>query len=430
MGNEKRIGRAGFRAAVLVAVFGALLYAGLVVASERRTSAKDGAERSGQLADPFQEVGDHLAPNTPALISQEDALVADAQIIADTNGWSQADTLVRLKHQAKFSQLVPRLTQDYPATFAGSWTSTDKALPDSFVRFKGPVPPEAKALADSIGVRVNLNSDANYSSLEMGDRAARLQTELTALGSPEVATAVLVAEQRIVATAVKPAGLEGLSAEALLARLPSWTAADDISIDFIDGPLNRPAHTYGGAWMRYNGSRTCTSGFTAVRQGVTGVTTAGHCTDNQYEQPSDGLVYSAPFVIQHQGSWGDVEFHTSTHSEYARFYANVNDFRSVHLMFLAEGISAGDSMCGFGRKTLGERCGTVWATYVTCGSLGHMVLMVTSFMASGDSGGPFFLGTTAAGDFQGWCTIGGTSHTEFSVADYFDEAIGATLLFE
>ena len=423
--------RTGFRAAVFCTVFGALLYAGLVVASERRTSAKDGAERSGQFADPFQEVGDHLAPNTPALTSEDDALAADAQIIADTNGWSQADTLVRLKHQAKFSQLVARLAQDYPATFAGSWTSTDKALPDSFVRFKGPVPPEATALADSIGVRVNLNANAIYSSLDMRDRAARLQTELTALGSPEVGTAVLVAEQRIVATAVRPPGIEGLSVEAILARLPSWTAAGDISIDFIDGPLNQQAHTYGGAWMRDDGARECTSGFTAVRQGVTGVTTAGHCTGiNQYEQPSDGLVYSAPNIIEHQGSWGDVEFHSTTHAEYARFYANVNDFRSVHLMFLAEGISAGDSMCGFGRKTLGERCGTVWATYVTCGSLGHMVLMVTSFMATGDSGGPFFLGTTAAGDFQGWCIFSGTSHTEFSVADYFDEAIGATLLFE
>lgn len=426
----KAISLRTIRAAALSSAICLAIFTGLLMAGASRGTAPVTAGEADQFASGVLEVPDHDAPEEP-LTSDEDALAADAQAIADKFGWSQADTLLRLRHQEDFGELVVQLAKDYPDSFAGSWTSMDTALPDSFVRFKGSVPEAAVALAQSRGVSVTFQGDSTYSLSEMRERAAALYQELAALGSPEVATGVRASEQMIIASAVWPPGLQSLTADELVARLPDWAAAEDIAIDFTKGPLTQPAHTYGGAWMRDDGSRECTSGFTAVRNGITGVTTAGHCAGlNQYEQPSDGLVYSAPFVMQHTTTWGDFEFHTTSHPEYARFHADLGDFRSVHLMFLSEGISEGDAICGFGRKTLDKQCRTVWATFFTCGQYGHLLLTLDSIMASGDSGGPFFLGTTAYGDFYGWCFVGNSSHSVVSLADYFDEALDADILTE
>lgn len=375
-----------------------------------------------------------VPPVTPPLTSRQDALEADARTIAEQTGRDIETVRLQLVQQLEFDGLVDEVAGAYPETFAGSWTEIDTTTPESFIRFKGSVPSAAADRVASGDANVTLLDAARYSLAEMYSRARMLHADLSALGATEVSTAVDAEMQEIFATATWPEGTEGSGQEALLDRLPESARASDISIVFINGPLSQPAHTYGGAWMLDDGAAECTSGFTATQAGTTGVTTAAHCNGiNQYRQPDTDPViqYSAPWVNEHYGQWGDVEFHTTTHPEYARFYADVDDFRSVNGVQTAASIDAGDAICGFGRKSNEKHCGYVKYAGVTCGSLGSLVYTTAAGHLKGDSGGPIFLGTIAYGGFMGWCThADGVSYDAFSVAHYFPYAIGVSVLTE
>ena len=373
-----------------------------------------------------------VSPSTPPVTAENDAIASDIAATAEHTVRSVESMAALYRHGQDFDDLVLRIRAQYEDVFAGAWTNPDG--PESFVAFKGEIPTDVASLASTYdGIDVTLLSSAAYSFGEMNARAALIHATLTAFGSSEVTIGVDVEGQRILATATPPRGLELLSNAELVSLLPETAQAADVSILFHKGPLVVPAHTYGGAWMRDDGARECTSGFTAKRGSVFGVTTAGHCTGlNEYEQPEDGLVYAAPFVVEHrEGPWGDVEFHsTPDHADFARFYADIGDFRSVRAVEPAGAIDKTDAVCGFGRKSLDKHCGSVKFTEFTCGTIGRLVLTDAQGHQKGDSGGPMFFGLTAFGDFYGWCNIGGVVYTAFSVADYFDEAINATVLTE
>jgi streptogrisin C len=366
-----------------------------------------------------------MPPDSPPLSTADEALAADARTLADQNGLSVGETMAQLERQEAFDALVVRLKEDYVETFAGSWGDDSGRL---FVRFKGDAPTAAVTAAAELGVTVTIQDRATQSAIEMQTRAGELHADLMALGTEEVATSVSVERQLIEATVMLPPGIK-THAE-LLGRLPASARAPDILINLVSERVLIPAHTYGGAWMRADGSRVCTSAFSARRGSTFGVTTAGHCAGvDEYEQPEDGLRYAAPFVIQHYGDWGDIEFHTTPdHSDVGNFYADVNDFRNVASVRNAAAIDPSDAVCAFGRKSLDRKCGSVVRAQVQCGTLGHMVGTDVAGLLQGDSGGPWFLGTVAYGSFMGWCTIGGEVLSLFTVADYFDEAIGAIVL--
>ena len=95
----------------------------------------------------------------------------------------------------------------------------------------------------------------------------------------------------------------------------------------------------------------------------------------------------------------------------------------------------GDVYCGFGRSTNGNACSTVqWGNY-DCGSVGKQVILSldnqVGAMHLGDSGGPWYVGTTAAGIFMGWCVMpsDGKAHLSFSKVAYGYQALGVTLMF-
>jgi len=347
-----------------------------------------------------------VQPLTPPLTSPEQALATDLEVLATAEGRSLDDVNAQYVHGEKFDKVDGDLQRHFGAAFAGSWTKPGPPV-ESFVRFKGRATAEAETIVRASGLNVTLIPGAAFSQREMNARVDELRLDLTVLGSVDVNSWVDVENQVIELMATFPPGLEHMTEAELLRRLPERARAADVVIKFSREPIVKPAHTYGGAWMLDNGSRLCTSGFTARRGTTTGVTTAGHCTGiDTYEQPEDGLRYKAPLVVEEQGTWGDVEYHTTTgHDDFARFYANVNDFRSVRGVTLVANMDPEDAVCGFGRKSNAQHCGRIKSVNQACGNLRRLVFTNVGGFQGGDSGGPIYFGSQAFGGFYGWCSF-------------------------
>lgn len=344
---------------------------------------------------------------------------SDAETISSETGWALEEVQLMLQQQAAFGDYILALAQSYPGTYAGAWISGGPR-PSYHVRFKGYVPSDLPAPP---AFEITITGEARYSVAELEERANDMAQELQALGYRDIMVTHSV-QDHVVEAVVRHDNLA-----LLLNELPLWLRSDDVRISTVMTPVGLGDATYGGAWMRDDGARECTSGFT-VQSGTTlGVTTAGHCWGiNQYERPTDGVLISAPFKAEHRGSYGDIEWHTTADSEVAEFYADVSDRRSVYSIEAAGSIAIGNWYCVFGRKTGAKRCDYVYRTAVSCWIddvwTNKLVMRESRLQTGGDSGGPVFLNNKAVGSHVGGCS----DRDVFGVADFFDEAIGATVL--
>lgn len=365
------------------------------------------------------------APDT-ALANASDSMLMDAQKIADKMGWDVAYAVERLQHQDRFGQLLVVLDKEYPDTFGGGYTVNGEDA-TSWVRFKGAVPEAAVRRASEMGVEAAFLGGAELSQFEFQELADRLNRDLVALGSTNPSTGFSIQDQRVQATANPPAGLEDRSSQDLQSMLPPYARDDNVTVDFVQGPLATPAHAYGGDRLLDDGAFECTSGFTVTSGVARGVLTAGHCSGlNQYKQ-ADGLVFGMQFQNQHMGQWGDFEWHTTTHDEFPNFYAAVGNLRPVATLRPAGAIAEGDFYCGFGRSSNNSVCSTVRIVSQACGGLNRLTVMQDGVgLALGDSGGPWYISNTAVGIFYGWCVID-FARFAFSKADYSDDALGVTV---
>lgn len=152
---------------------------------------------------------------------------------------------------------------------------------------------------------------------------------------------------------------------------------------------------------------TCTAGFTL--RGLTGpnhkrIATAGHCGESAetrvYQNHSgDGGQTTVTRFWRHQGEWGDLAYYdTGSFNALQTFYWDWNEKRYVESR--SGRPSAGDVICHFG-KTSGRSCAAVWDADRDIGDLDGMVVMNSDIGQSGDSGGPWYYGSTAIGIHSG-----------------------------
>jgi len=375
-----------------------------------------------------------LAITTEAVAGEDnapaaDALAADAATIAAETGWSSDYALKRLRNQERFGLLLEDLAAEYPATYAGGYTSNG-TVALSRVLFKGEVPSAAIDAAARRNVDTDFGGGAKYSLVELEKIATGVHADLTNAGF-KAGTGFSIEHQRVEVSVARPAGLDQAEDQWLLSTLPDSTKSSEVQVGFVDDPIDIPAHTYGGDKLLDDGSFECTSGFVVADGSTWGVSSAGHCSGiNQYKQ-ADGLVYSVTFQDQDQGEWGDFEWYTTPHPEYAKFYAIPTDLRDLQAVKGSGAFAVGDWQCGFGRATNDKVCSAVQYTSFSCAGLGRQVVMTvadaTGYMHLGDSGGPWFLGSTGAGIFHGWCVLpqDNLAHLMFSKAAHMFSAIGA-----
>ena len=180
-------------------------------------------------------------------------------------------------------------------------------------------------------------------------------------------------------------------------------------------------HTYGGGQLRDDGADECTSGFTVRKNGtsVDGVLTAAHCSGlNQYREPT-GLVYSMSYQAAANPGWGDVEWHTTTHTEYDDFYYSKlhNSRIDVTGMLQSWQFDYGDIVCAFGRVSGAMGCDTINGLWYSGSGYSYLVSTTPCGTVPGDSGGPRYLNGTAIGIGRGFfksdgsCTLSSLAYT-------------------
>lgn len=231
---------------------------------------------------------------------------------------------------------------------------------------------------------------------------------------------------------VTPAEL-GNRARVLSEGLPPSVGRVRVTLD--------PAVTGGGSDARMGGGRLeisgqsqlwCTAGFNVVNSaGTSGVATAGHCSDTLTHENTNGATeYALTLQSQHQGTWGDFQWHTSTDGEPDDFYYNATSTRDVAAV---ANPSDNQTICRFGHAT-GAQCSTVVDTEL-CATLDginkcHLVRMDVDEADGGDSGGPWYYNTTAYGFHTGYVGCGflwQNSCDVWSRATYIDDALGVTV---
>lgn len=182
----------------------------------------------------------------------------------------------------------------------------------------------------------------------------------------------------------------------------------DLALKIVrgDGDIVEEQHSRGGNWLRDDGVRECTSGWSVSRPNGDGIVTAAHCTGlNEFEQP--GITpYGMTFRDQERGSGGDVEYHTTTHVEYAEFYSNATTIRNVNGIRTTSSMD-GNSVCVYGRSSNTRSCShTVTAVGVTVidddgFTIGNLAQTDDITTIGGDSGGGWSFGNTAWGVHHG-----------------------------
>lgn len=195
------------------------------------------------------------------------------------------------------------------------------------------------------------------------------------------------------------------------------------------GPIITLEHSRGGNWLRDDGVRECTSGWSVSGPDGNGIITAGHCSGlNEFEQP--GVTpYSMSWKDQEYGADGDVEYHTTDHSEYAEFYADSTNVRDVNGIKTTSTM-VGNSVCVYGRSSNNRTCNhTVEAVDVTVlanGSVevGNLARASNATTTGGDSGGGWSWGTTAWGVHHG--QAGGKGY--FTPVEEAQNALNVTIL--
>ena len=347
---------------------------------------------------------------------------SDVRLIADQNDWGLYETRAHMKIQDIFGDLLERLSKKYPRLYAGGIFAERPGDP-SVVRFVGKVPPGAAEDVERSGLWVELQVDAKYSERALQERARKVHDYLLSVGYKEVVTAVTTDDGVIASvTGKRPRGPE----------LPPELRRG-VKVTQYRRSVATDEHTRGGARVLDDGTFECTSGFT-VRSttGVNGVLTAGHCNGiNQYQQPSNGLVYGLTHQSQHISTFGDVEWKTSPHIEPAQFFARANEIRGVNSVLTFGGLPVNSFSCVYGRSSNLRACDRVFSTFVTVTVNGNtasfLIAMDNDNTIGGDSGGPWSFATIADGIHKGDATLSGGTRNVWSQASLLPLSLGVTV---
>lgn len=252
-----------------------------------------------------------------------------------------------------------------------------------------------------------------YSHAELDSTKAAISAEVERGATPGGARVILVGIDE--SHDVVIVGVEGLTpdvAEAMTERYGDIVKLRDegpISTDSCTSRSNCGSPVKGGLRIEYTSTRWCTSGFIGkVRNSIATlrVITAGHCI-----QLNGGVGASwkhagttfgtADMERYYSGTNADVGTITySTGAQRNLFYASgPSDIRATSGWRTNQTQLVGDTICR-GGATTGYRCGTIHARDVDRlveGLTVHHSYEVTFDASPGDSGAPYFFGSTAYG---------------------------------
>jgi len=409
---------------VLAVVAGALPFSGYVCLDSLDAPDVEGASEVSQ----HEDVPDAPLPNRPGDITA--AQMKDIAFIAEERGITLEEAIAEIGWQESFAQLATVIANEFPEEYAGARIEQD-GLP--WIAFKGDVPPGAMTMLD--GFERGVFSRSEY-QLASGEERRVLVREGRGFTEAELAEQVVeayfaVLDQRdLVADASAGYDIETGEVTVLVEWVNPKTA--DIRVAMVTELRNRSPHLdgvdlemvksvgtgddasiYGGDAMS-----GCTSGFTVRTSSTRGIATAAHCSDVQY------MYEWLHFVNAHHGTWGDVQWHTSTSYEYDDFWSGNSQDYDVNLRDVnARGNAVeGQSLCRNGKTTYKE-CDTVYQLNHCSSGVCHLTAMHNDEASGGDSGGPWFYGNTAYGIHQGYKWWWFKSRDLFTPQQYIDDGM-------
>ncbi len=379
---------------------------------------------------PVEEIApaDDPAPaDNVKVLSGSEAQSQDAEAISTASGEPVAETAEKLAFQQRVLDIIGSLP---PEILSESYAGAVFMFPESraTLYFKGAVPEEAQARRDAANIaNLDLVGGQKYSLDELSRRQNVVHDAFVELGFTQLVSQFDVVSQVITTEVALHPGRPDLRGQALRDAVRASAREKGIEIEpdllrIIERPAPEPLtileHSWGGAGLRVNGVFNCTSAFTVKRasDGVEGTLTASHCEGLNQMDENDGsggvtLTFSAPFASEHIGTFGDIEWHTTSHVDYPEFWSTATSRRPVQGRIANSQISQNAFVCHFGRSS-GYSCGNVssvstnstfeWAGCGGCTVTARdMVAVVNANSAGGDSGGPWFNSYTAWGIHHG-----------------------------
>lgn len=321
----------------------------------------------------------------------------------------------QLAGQDAFLIEVANAYSKYPDLyFSSEWTpgELDSTGYKGWVSFAGPVDAATVKAFAALPVPVELRFDAPASEKELVEltsdamRLVHSQAKYDGLMSEFSSSSgdITIRFDLADSTSAALAGSLAGSLARLLAPLESKASveirleqADDLT---VLSEVVRGGSSFGG----------CTLGFAGSRGNQRGAVTAGHCSNTA--AVSSGSSTSMPFVLEHVGSYGDSQFHSTTDTTSNTVLINTSGgTRAITSVAFP---SNGSSICNFGKTRSNAQCDTVRNASVSFYNengvlLNRMAQTNATFTNPGDSGGPWYFNNTALGvhfgKYQGYSTF-------------------------
>ena len=234
-----------------------------------------------------------------------------------------------------------------------------------------------------------------HSDEELATYAAELQEAATEAGLEASASVDATREtvRMTIATAANDAELRTLQAsqEAL---------GEAIEVEVVVNPdgIPKPALLYGGI-----DAATCTMGFSVTNGAVRGLTTAAHCPE-----PAAVWGLSLPMMKAWFDASHDIQWHAGIQNYTNLMYdgEGTDPTRRITAQISRYNLVINGTYCKRG-KTTGYSCGSLTSKteprppYVPAGTSNTWLAIDGGSCSPGDSGGPIFIGSSAAGFLSG-----------------------------
>lgn len=281
--------------------------------------------------------------------------------------------------------------------------------------------PESLDIPDLGGLQVELLSGAVMTRADAASRSLEVQTALNAAGVHDF-TASIDERTGITNVLVNP---DPLSISDVLGRLPVHLVTDPkLIFEWTSERVTIPQARGGGGMDADQYGTTCTTAFTVTNNyGITGVLSAGHCTDHGLEYWFTSTTWARLYEqSEYVGDFGDFGWYTVA-GQYPEFYAHhyqVRDYTGGAYAF------NGMNICNYGRASDRDYvlCAEVVDDFANTSFSRNMVRTARAITIDGDSGGPWYAYNTGYGVHYGF--IDGTS--SFSQVHYIDDALAINTL--
>jgi hypothetical protein len=335
--------------------------------------------------------------------SEEEAAAQDLQIIADARGISVEEAAEHQRVTEESGRIAALVAEARPEIFLGRAALFGQG---PVIYVKGPADSELQKLVASSSIEIKISDGHPFSLAEMLEKQEQVTDALKSFGFTNFSNGIEIRDATLKVKITREEGLPDDAGAILELLPPSLRVVTRITVS-----RERVFIPHTAAFGGMETSVGCTTAFSVFDElGATGLVSAGHCTNASTVLHPPSTNHTLTFQRQHQGSYGDVEYHKTSVPEPAQFYASPTLIRNVVAVRPFANMGVGDVVCVYSRVNAARYCANIETLVQSCvdGSITYnrFVEMDDDLAAGGDSGTNWSLSTTAYGVHGGNCGDG------------------------